>query len=329
MLPTLAVTTARVLPGDSLWWVILRACAPVAILPYFVAATLLGVMWAGLRGTARTTGMVALVVVASLLLLHVWWFAKPFLADAPGAMTGDAFVVMSANLHLGRADPQTVIDTVVRDDVDVLVLVEVTPSALTQLDAAGLGERLQHRAGAPASNRDGIMVFSRAPLGVVTAVDTASPGFSVEATTGDGPLTIFAVHPTAPNNGVAQWREDLDVVVAAARASKGATVVAGDFNATLDHPPLQSLLGSSFRDASSEAGIGWRPTWPSGGDGGRFGAGMPPLFALDHVFVRGGLAATDAHVTAVPGTDHRALVTRIAWTDASISAGRGSTQPGG
>jgi endonuclease/exonuclease/phosphatase (EEP) superfamily protein YafD len=42
---------------------------------------------------------------------------------------------------------------------------------------------------------------------------------------------------------------------------------------------------------------------------------MPPLFALDHVFVRGPLEATDAHVRVVGGTDHRALVTRIAWTD--------------
>lgn len=315
VLPTLAVTIARVLPGDTLWWVILRAFTPVAIVPYTLAAIVLVAMSHGLRGVARSIALSALTVVVSLLLLHVWWFVRPFLADAPGSATDDGFVVMTANLHIGRADPDAVLEAVDRHGVDILVLEEITPSALFELDQAGLDRRLDHRAGTPHPDRDGIMLFAREPLRNLTEIDTSSPGFGVEMTTGSSPLRILAVHPIAPNNGVARWSSDLDLVVATARASRGPTVVVGDFNATLDHPQLQALMDSGYRDASTDAGFSWRPTWPSSDNVRVIGMRLPSLFGLDHVFLRGPLEAMDADVRAVPGSDHRALVTRIAWTD--------------
>lgn len=315
VLPALALTTARTLTGDSLPWVILRALTPMAIAPYALAAVILLAAQRAAPGAARPVALSALTGVASLLLLHVWWLAGPFLDHASGSPTDDAFVVMTANLHLGRADPQAVVDAVDRHDVDVLVLEEITPSAVAALDRAGLGRRLVHRVGAAQIDRDGIMLMSDLPMGPPTEIATSSPAFGVDVTTGRGPVRVLAVHPIAPNNGVAQWDEDLDTIVAAADASTGPTVVAGDFNATLDHPQLRTLMGAGYRDASSDAGPGWRPTWPSAREARVFGVRLPPLFALDHVFVRGPLEATEAVVVAVPGTDHRALVTRIAWTD--------------
>lgn len=296
-------------------WVILRACTPVAIVPYALAVMVLAMMSRGPRNVSRSIAVSTLAVVTSLLLLHAWWFVEPFLADGPGSPTDDTFTVMTANLHIGRADPDAVLDAVDRHGVDVLVLEEITPLALADLDRGGLDRRLGHRVGAPRRDRDGIMLFTNEPLGPSTQVDTSSPGFGVEMTTSRGALRILVVHPIAPNNGVAQWSSDLDVVVATARASSGPTVVAGDFNATVDHPHLQALLDSDYRDASADAGLGWRPTWPSSDNVRFIGLRLPSLFGLDHVFVRGPLEATDAHVRVVPGTDHRALVTRIAWTD--------------
>jgi endonuclease/exonuclease/phosphatase family metal-dependent hydrolase len=315
VVPALAVTTARILPSGGLRWVILRSCTPLAMIPYALAVVVLaGTIWL-LEGTSRTVTAVALIVVSLLLCLHVWWFTGPVLADAPGSPTGATFTVMTANLHIGRADPEAILAAVDRYGVDVLVLEEITPSALAALDRAGLDQRLDHRAGAPRVGRDGIMVLANEPLHEDGEIDSATPGYSVEMATSRGPLRILAVHPTAPNNGVAQWSRDLDLVVAAARASSGPTVVAGDFNATLDHPQLRALMHSSFRDASADAGLGWRPTWPSPGNVQLRGRGLPPLFGLDHVLLRGPLEATEAHTYAVPGTDHRALVTRVAWTD--------------
>ncbi len=315
VVPTLAVTTARMLPSGSLLWVILRASAPLAIIPYaFAMIVLVGTTWR-LRGAGRSVAASALIVVTSLLCLHVWWFTEPFLADAHGSPTGNTFTVMTANLHIGRADPAAVLGAMDRYGVDILVLEEVTPSALAELDMGGIDRRLDHRAGAPSEGRDGIMVFANEHLHEVGVIDAATPGYDVEVATGRGPLHILAVHPTAPNNGVAQWSRDLDVVVASARASNGPTVVAGDFNATLDHPQLRALMDFDYRDASADAGLGWRPTWPSPGNIRLDGVGLPSLFGLDHVFIRGPLEATYARTRAIPGTDHRALVTRISWTD--------------
>lgn len=316
VLPTLSVTVARLLPGMSLPWVILRSCTPLAIGPYAAATLVLIAALRGYHGSGRPIVQSALALVTALLTLHVWWFIQPFLQHAPGSATDETLIVMTANLHIGRADTAAVLAAVDRYGVDVLVLEEITPSALTRLDSAGLGRRLDQRVGEPSENRDGIMIVANRPMRDLSEINTSSPGFGVELDTPGGPLRILAVHPTAPNNGVEQWSSDLDAVVAAARASRGPTLVAGDFNATLDHPQLRALMDSSYRDASADAGLGWRPTWPSPDNVSLAGLRMPPLFALDHVFARGPLEATDTHVRVVPGTDHRALVTRIAWTDA-------------
>ena len=92
---------------------------------------------------------------------------------------------------------------------------------------------------------------------------------------------------------------------------------------------LQSLMDSDYRDASADAGLGWRPTWPSPDKVRLIGLRLPSLFGLDHVFIRGPLEATDADARAVPGSDHRALVTRIAWTDSLDRAADHLPEPPG
>jgi endonuclease/exonuclease/phosphatase family metal-dependent hydrolase len=315
VVPALAITTARSLPGDSLTWVILRACTPLAIVPYALAAVVLVVTTRGLHGAARSVGVATVVAVTCLLCLHGWWFARPLLADGPGSPSGTSVTVMTANLHIGRADPETIVSAVDDADVDVLVLEEITPSALANLDMAGLDRLLDQRIGVPRTGRDGIMVFASTPLRQTGELGTASPGLVAQISTDRGPLRLLAVHPTAPNNGVARWSADLDAVVTAARRSSAPTLVAGDFNATLDHPRLLELMSARFRDASTDAGLGWRPTWPSPGNVRMATVRIPSLFALDHVFVRGPLVVTQAHTRLVAHTDHRALVTRLAWTD--------------
>ena len=79
-------------------------------------------------------------------------------------------------------------------------------------------------------------------------------------------------------------------------------VLAGDFNATLDHAALRAVLRTGLD--------GRRPARPAGGwpgPGARCGCRWPRL-ALDHVLVdpRIGVAAVD--LVPVPGSDHRALV---------------------
>ena len=64
------------------------------------------------------------------------------------------------------------------------------------------------------------------------------------------------------------------------------------------------MAETGLRDAVVESGLGWLPTFPGNGL-------LPPLVALDHVLVSGGLAASSAWTEAVPGQEHRALFVTV------------------
>jgi endonuclease/exonuclease/phosphatase (EEP) superfamily protein YafD len=82
-------------------------------------------------------------------------------------------------------------------------------------------------------------------------------------------------------------------------------VLAGDFNATLDHAQLRRFLRLGYVDAASQVGRGLVPTW------GPEPNGRPAMLAVDHVLVdrRCAVLTTSAH--RVPGSDHRALYAEL------------------
>jgi endonuclease/exonuclease/phosphatase family metal-dependent hydrolase len=80
-------------------------------------------------------------------------------------------------------------------------------------------------------------------------------------------------------------------------------VVAGDFNATLDHAAFRDVLRLGYADAARQAGRALVPTWGL--------PGRAVLLALDHVLVDRGCAVLACSVHAIPGTDHRAVYASI------------------
>jgi endonuclease/exonuclease/phosphatase (EEP) superfamily protein YafD len=82
-------------------------------------------------------------------------------------------------------------------------------------------------------------------------------------------------------------------------------ILAGDYNATLDHAQFRRLLRMGHLDAASQAGYGLVPTW------GPDPRGRPALFTFDHVLIdpRCAVLATSAHPVA--GSDHRALYVEL------------------
>lgn len=125
---------------------------------------------------------------------------------------------------------------------------------------------------------------------------------------GDGP-TIAAVHPVAPVPAyMERWRDDL--AWAADACAAGDTIMAGDFNSTVDHWAGLGVDGGDLgvcRDAASAGGTGAVGTWPTS---------APPLLgsAIDHV-----LAGQDWQVTGVrvigdqdgAGSDHRPVLAQL------------------
>ncbi|RJK97806.1 endonuclease/exonuclease/phosphatase family protein [Vallicoccus soli] len=277
----------------------------VAFVPLLAPGLLLVLLAAGLL-RARPLAAAA----AALLLLQVAW-AAPQVAPHPAPPRGAAdLTVMTANVEVGRADPDAVVAAVRDHAVDVLVLVELTTGLADRLDAAGLARELPERVVEAREGAAGAAVYARTPLrpaGLVGGTTFPAPVAALELP-GRAPLLVAAVHPVSPRPETeGAWRGDLRRLAAWSRGAGERVVVAGDLNATRDHGPFRALLGTGLVDAA-EGGPGAlvRPTWPAD-------LGVPPLVRIDHVLVREGAAVpTGSRTVALPGTDHRAVVAGLA-----------------
>lgn len=119
---------------------------------------------------------------------------------------------------------------------------------------------------------------------------------------GDGP-TLAAVHPGAPVPGVGypRWASDVTTAVEIGRRHHD-SVVAGDFNTTIDHAMMHDL--TPCIDAAVVAGRGAEGTWPA-----HFPA---PLAApIDHVLINGGYCVLGTRTERVGASDHRAVIARL------------------
>ncbi len=123
---------------------------------------------------------------------------------------------------------------------------------------------------------------------------------------GEGP-TIVAVHAVAPRQEeMTQWQADLSWI--ADQCPAGDVILAGDFNATLDHMAGLGVDGGDVgycRDVASRTGSGMHGTWPSS---------LPALAGapIDHVMASANWRPTGSTVLDdAGGSDHRALVVQL------------------
>ncbi|MFI5613540.1 endonuclease/exonuclease/phosphatase family protein [Amycolatopsis sp. NPDC051903] len=292
--PLLVITALRAIGFDGGWYTLVL----LALTPY---AVVYGALLGGVALVLRRwwTGGIALAM-AVLLAVFV---APRVMPDAQPAVAGKSLRVMSANLYLGHADAGAVVRLVRENRVDVLNLVELTPAEVSALDAAGLFAQLPYRVVHAAPGADGSAIVSRFPLTEENYTgDSAAKQPGAEADLGGGAVVeIVAVHPQSPDTDSGEWvRQTRDLSRAA--GEHGLRILAGDFNATLDHSALQTVLSRGYHDAADELGDGLQPTWP---------ADALPLVTLDHVLVDKRAAVRDYRVLDVPGTDHRAVYAEV------------------
>jgi endonuclease/exonuclease/phosphatase (EEP) superfamily protein YafD len=255
---------------------------------------------------------VAAVLTAVLLVTQVPLYLG---TSVPSGAT-NGLTVMTANIFKGNGDIDDIADAVDRLGVDLLAVQELTFDAEDRLDAA-LGAMLPYSATRPGAESSGNGLWSRFPLEPLPP----PPGFEhppVAATIDvEGrPIFVAGVHPQSPYpDDTARWSADLDELAEWLDEVDGPAVVAGDFNATFDHPQFRDVLASGFRDAAEQAGAGFLPTFPANR------RRVPLLITIDHVLVNGGIVATEVRRVHFGHTDHAALVTILAVPTATRSAG--------
>lgn len=223
----------------------------------------------------------------------------------PGAR-GRPLVVMSLNLRFGEADAREVMRVVREEGVDVLSLQELPPEAVGRLDAAGARTLLPARVLNPTSRANGSGLMARRRLRRVATPAPDGPGQlqAALALPGGGELGLVAVHPFPPlsTESVRAWQAVLRALPAPAQGGRP-QVLAGDFNATLDHRELRRLLERGYTDAADATGDGLRATFPTGRTLG--------AITIDHVLVPRAIRVRRVATREIRGTDHRAVIAEL------------------
>lgn len=275
--------------------------AATALTPYFTAAgVVLGALALCLRRWAvgTVTLLIAVVLVAAV--------APRAFPDSRPVGVGQDVTVMASNVLVGMAEAEAVVAAVKAHDVDVLTLQELTPDMVRDLDRAGLREALPYRHFLDEPGGSGSGIASRYPVfpRTLTPPSTLRQAGALVDLPGED-IEVLSVHPMPPvvDSGPERWQRDMAGLPK--RVLDGPVrVLAGDFNATLDHVSLRRLLNGGYVDAADQVGAGLNPTWPSG-------ALWPPPVTIDHVLVDSRCPVDTFDVVDIPGSDHRAIVTRF------------------
>lgn len=270
--------------------------ALLALTPYWTAGgMLLGIVALAMRHWWIGFGVVAVAVALVAALLP-----RMVPATQPPA-AGRQLRIMSSNLYLGRADAKTIVQLVRDNRVDVLNLMELTPREADELARAGLFDLLPYRVFQPVSGGAGSGIAARYPL---TELSLAGPSLlrqpSARLDLGGVSIEVVAVHLIPPTTSAGTWKRE---TAGLPRPGEPVRILAGDFNATLDHATFRRLLDAGYADAADRTGSGFSPTWPS--------RGFPPPVTIDHVLVDARVTVNAYRVFEIPGSDHNAAYAEL------------------
>jgi endonuclease/exonuclease/phosphatase (EEP) superfamily protein YafD len=292
-----------------------RGAAVVAAAGVAVLLTALGFV---LHGARRFLGVVSLVLLAFAVAVGGLQLVRGVGApDVPVAGEFDV-TVLSWNTLGDGVPAATIAQAVARDDADVVALPETTEPRAREV-AALLAEQGRRFRVFAASQQDGVpsrstsLLVARS-LGAYRQVDDVGdthrvPSVVVDPSGGQNAPRIVAVHTLAPYEpDPVGWRSDLRW--AAARCDGENVLMAGDFNATVDHfSGLGAVVGAlgRCRDAAlatRNAAVG---TWPTS---------MPALIGtpIDHVLATPNWRFTGFRVLTSEdsaGSDHRPVLARL------------------
>jgi len=248
----------------------------------------------------------SLAVVALLGCIAIAW---PWIHDpAPAQATGPRFKLLAFNVFYYNAHLERATKMVREADADIVVLLEIVPRVrplLGELDAL-----YPYRLECWQRPRCDALILSRFPLTDVssnlpaahTARSLASAAVDIQGRT----MTLFAAHLILPfpfTRYDVQPAQADDVANTVAGVS-GPRLLVGDFNA--------ATWGAIVARPRERAGMSVLT-----GPGGSWPTFLPRQMGIpiDHVMASAELALLSRRLLTVTGSDHRAVLTEIAFTN--------------
>ncbi|GAA4429147.1 hypothetical protein GCM10023169_31110 [Georgenia halophila] len=286
---------------------------------------------------AGNHSLVLALVLALVAVGHFWFLwdrglqnpeeLRPDRGVRPAGEGDGTITVVSYNTQVGRTGADGIAGVAEDTGADVIALTETGPELAEQIASflEGGGESFQVFTSGEGDGEGG----QGDPEGDEQDAEQASVGATallVSSTLGEyaqaeSPATEFGSVRAEPASGVGpvlvvvhavpplreqheRWRADLETILELCSDSgPGGLVLAGDFNATLDHAPMQDL--GRCADAGVAAEVGGVSTWPTR---------LPELVGspIDHVLVdTEAYETTQGRVVERGESDHRGLVMRI------------------
>ena len=265
---------------------------------------------------------IALIAGAAVVANGAVMVGRGLGTEALPQKTADSIRVMTWNTAGPATPAATVAKIAVAMDADIVALPETTIETGEQVAIAmrEMGRPMwAHHAADPSTQWDaGSTTLLISPeLGDYAVIGSSQDGTSNTSTvpsavampvSGDGPIVV-AVHAVAPRQSYMQnWRDDLQWL--ADQCATSNVIMAGDFNATLDHMGSLGIDGGTLgrcHDIAGETGNGSVGTWSSE---------FPPLLGapIDHIMASEEWKATGSIVLRSldqSGSDHRPLIVQL------------------
>jgi endonuclease/exonuclease/phosphatase (EEP) superfamily protein YafD len=276
-----------------------------------------------IRVMALSIALIALVAVAANVAILA---GRGLGTDTLPAKTDSSIRVLTWNTAGSATSPDDIAQIAVAMDADIVALPETTIETGERVAIAmrDLGHPMwAHHADNPDTEWDaGSTTLLIAPeMGDYAVIESSQDGTSNTSTVpsavamptdGEGPIVV-AAHAVAPRQSYMQdWRDDLQWL--ADQCATENVIMAGDFNATVDHMTNLGVDGGTLgrcHDAAAETGNGGVGTWS---------VEVPALVGtpIDHVMTSPRWHATGSIVLRSmdgAGSDHRPLIVQLEPTD--------------
>lgn len=288
-----------------------------------VVVSLLFAIARPLRGVALSVALIAAVATIANIAVVA---GRGVGTETLPAKTESSIRVMTWNTAGEATAPETVAQIAVAMDADIVTLPETTIETGERVALAmrDLGNPMwAHYTDYPSTRWDaGSTTLLISPeLGDYAVIESSLDGTSNTSTvpsavamptSGDGPIVV-AAHAVAPRqNYMEYWRGDLQWL--ADQCVDDNVIMAGDFNATIDHMSNLGVDGGLLgrcHDGAAETGNGGVGTWS---------AELPALVGapIDHVMASSHWKATGSLVLGSmdgSGSDHRPLIVQFEPVD--------------
>ncbi|MFI5696972.1 endonuclease/exonuclease/phosphatase family protein [Kribbella sp. NPDC051586] len=278
----------------------LAAFRPQGLVVAFVLALLMLV---------RRGWRIAAVLVASLALVGGALVApRQFSGARPAPPGARVLTIMVANVLGGGARAADVAQLIRDRKPDLVSLPEAQVDVREEIRAQLQDQQYKGYTTQPSTAvESATSVLVASSLGNVSFASEPGTTFGNIIVTGGnlGPVRLIAYHGFPPlTDSVTTWKNDLQHVRHWC-TENAPTIVAGDFNATVDHADFRNALGGYCRSVGPTVGRGLQGTWP---------ADQPALLRtqIDHVVVTRQFEPGRFTTYPIEGTDHRAVVATAA-----------------